>query len=170
MTTPVYWRTQLRSKRRESKYNRLPILKNINRKGKGMAKIEGDWDGLQNDQANIFKFFFFDVKNYIQIKGNGKLAVKHDRKTLKKQYQTKKKQGWLRLEKIETDYETTKLTSLSFSCIVRNHLQIEGNLIITLVYQDRKTSKRQFKPTHEQNWLPFFKTCYESRNFITNWP
>lgn len=49
-----------------------------------MAKIEGDWDGLQNDQANIFKFFF-DVKNYIQIKGNGKLAVKHDRKTLKKQ-------------------------------------------------------------------------------------
>ena len=56
--TPIFWRTQLRSNRREPKYNTLPILKNIKtKKEKGWLKIkaEGDWDGLQKDQANIFK-------------------------------------------------------------------------------------------------------------------
>lgn len=42
-----------------------------------LGKIETDYE------TNIFKcFFFFDVKNYVQIKGNRKLIVYLDEKTL----------------------------------------------------------------------------------------
>jgi len=49
----------------------------------------------------------------VKLKENKKIKLYKDRKTPKRLQQSIKEQGWLRMEKIDTDLKTTKLKSLA---------------------------------------------------------